>query len=427
MSNGFAVLRRRRNLQLLWVGRSTSALGDAVMPVALVFAALQVASLTGLGLVLAAELVPTIAFVLVGGVYADRLPRRTIMLSSDTLRALVQVVLFLLLLSHHLTYAELIFLTAVSGVGKAFFGPSFTGLLPALVEPDELQAANGLFGITSTTMDIAGPALAGVMIGLGGVSAPFAFNALTYAVSVITLALMRLPVTPIARKTARFLQDLAAGWREVTRHTWLWAGMTWYSTFFFFVIAPWQVLGPVIAKQSLGGAPAWAAITTALSAGGLAGGITAVIWRPRRRLLVPSVLMALEAAPVTMLAFKLPIVFIVIAQLAGGFSIGMFVSMWDTALDEHVPRERLSRVSAYDSLATLVMQPAGLLTAAPVAAAAGTADVLLWSAMFILLSTACYVCIPGVRSLPSVRAAPPENQLETSLPPAKTTDLPSST
>jgi MFS family permease len=124
-------------------------------------------------------------------------------------------------------------------------------------------------------------------------------------------------------------------------------------------------------------------------------------------------LMAAEAVPVAMLAYRLPIGAIVASQVAGGFAIGLFVTMWDTAIDEHVPPEKLSRVTAYDSLATLVMQPAGLLAAAPLAAVTGIKDVLLGSAVFAVASTCCYLLVPGVRTLPSARAKSQETHVST--------------
>ena len=151
--------------RLLYAGQAVSLLGDALVPVALAFAVLDLTgSATDLGLVLAAQILPLALFLLAGGVWADRLPRQLVMLASDLVRCAVQAVLAALLLSGRAQLWELIVTAAIYGVAEAFFRPASTGLIPATVSPGRLQQANALLGMTTNGAWILGPALAGILV-----------------------------------------------------------------------------------------------------------------------------------------------------------------------------------------------------------------------------------------------------------------------
>ena len=130
----FGALRERR-FRLLWLGQATSTLGDGLVPVALAFAVIQTlnGSPTDLGIVLAAQTLPLVVFVLVGGVWADRLPRQMVMLASDLIRCVVQATMAVLLLSGRAQLWELVVLVAIYGTAQAFFQPAATGLVPATI------------------------------------------------------------------------------------------------------------------------------------------------------------------------------------------------------------------------------------------------------------------------------------------------------
>ena len=185
---------RERQFRLLWLGQATSTLGDGLVPVALAFAVIESLDRgpTALGIVLAAQSLPLVVFVLAGGVWADRLPRQMVMLVSDSVRGLVQATLAVLLLTETAEVWQLALLMAIYGTAQAFFQPAATGLVPATISPQRLQQANALLGLSRSLAFVVGPAVAGVIAATTNPGIVFAFDAVTFAVSATSLALLRL-------------------------------------------------------------------------------------------------------------------------------------------------------------------------------------------------------------------------------------------
>ena len=255
LSDTFGALRERQ-FRLLWLGQATSTIGDGLLPVALAFAVIESldGTATQLGLVLAAHTLPLVAFVLIGGVWADRLPRQLVMLASDLIRCAVQAVLAILFLTGAAELWHLVTLIAVYGAAQAFFQPAATGIVPATVSPQRLQQANAMLGLTRSGAFVIGPAIAGAVVAVTNPGFVFAVDAATFAISATSLALLRVPRRVRERARESFLAELAGGWRELVSRTWLWVIIVWATTILFAVVAPFQTLGPMIAKQSLGGA-----------------------------------------------------------------------------------------------------------------------------------------------------------------------------
>ena len=183
-SDTFGALREPR-FRLLWLGQATSTLGDGLLPVALVFAVIESldGTATELGLVLAAHTLPLVAFVLIGGVWADRLPRQLVMLASDLVRFAVQATLAILFLTGTAELWQLVALIAVYGSAEAFFQPAATGVVPATVSPQRLQQANAMLGLTRSSAFVIGPAVAGVVVTVTNPGFVFAVDAATFAIS----------------------------------------------------------------------------------------------------------------------------------------------------------------------------------------------------------------------------------------------------
>jgi MFS family permease len=165
------------------------------------------------------------------------------------------------------------------------------------------------------------------------------------------------------------------------------------------VLGPFFVLGPLVALRSLGGPAGWATIATAYAIGAVAGGLVGLRWRPRRPLLaavgVVVALMPLLAG----LALAAPLPVLALAGLLGGLQASLHEVLWSTSLQQHVPPEALSRVSAYGWLGALVFAPLGYALAGPVAARVGVATTLWLGAAWVLVSTGLVVAVPGIRRL----------------------------
>jgi MFS family permease len=401
---------RERQFRLLWLGQTTSTLGDGLVPVALAFAVIKTlnGTPTELGLVLAAETVPVVLFVLVGGVWADRLPRQMVMLVSDVIRGAVQATAAVLLLSGTAEIWHLAVLVAIFGTADAFFQPAATGVVPATVSPQRLQQANALLGLSRSSAFVVGPAVAGVIAAVANPGAVFVVDAVTFAISATSLAMLRLPRGRRQGERHSFFADLKGGWNELVSHTWLWVIVVWASTFLFIVIAPLMTLGPVIAQQSLGGPAAWGMIAAGFGAGALGGGFLALRWKPERPMLVCSLLVLCIAPAMALLALRAPAPAIAVAQAVGGLGTGFFGAVWQTTLQQHVPEEALSRVSAWDWMGSLAFLPLGLILAGPVSGAIGISTTLWISVGYLVVSTLAVLLVPSVRNLRRLDAQEPK-------------------
>ena len=371
-----AVLRHR-SFRLLFTGQTISSLGDKIVPVALAFAVLNLThSPTDLGIVLAAQTVPLTVFVLLGGVWADRLDRRAVMLVSDVVRCAAHAVVATLLLTGSATVAELALLQALYGIATAFFGPAALALVPATVPADQTQEANALMGISQNFASVIGPAIAGVIVAAFSPGWGLAFDAVTFAGSAVCLGAMPRVVAP-PRVRATMLHELRAGWRAFSSRRWLLITVISFTAFMALCYAPWQVLGPVQARHALGGAGAWAAISVAIGAGALAGGFLAMRLRLRYPLRVTMALLAVcMPLCVVLLAAAAPLWLILVMGFADGATSSLFNTFWFTSLQADVPEEELARVSSWDYLGSLVMLPLGQAIAGPVAAGLGLTTTL---------------------------------------------------
>jgi len=233
-------------------------------------------------------------------------------------------------------------------------------------------------------------------------------DAATFAVSATSLAFLRLSRARREGERRSFFADLKDGWHELISHTWLWVIVAWAATFLGIVVAPWMTLGPVVAKQSLGGAAAWGMIAAGWGAGTVAGGLIALRWKPVRPMLACTLLVLLIAPAVALLAVRAPAPVIAAAQAMGGLGMGIFGALWQTTLQQHVPEEALSRVSAWDWMGSFLFLPLGLIAAGPVSDQIGISATLWISVGWAIVSTLAVLLVPSVRNLRRLDDPEPE-------------------
>ena len=395
MRDSFAALRERP-FRLLFAAQTASLLGDGLVTVALTFAVLDLTgSASDLGLVLAARTIPLVGLLLVGGVFADRLSRRGVMIAADLARCASQGLTAALLLSGHAQIWQLAALQAVHGAASAFFNPASTGLVPMTVSSEHLQQANGLRALSMSGANIVGPMVGGLLVATAGAGWALAADAASFAVSAAFLVRLTLAASehPAARS---FLHDLRTGWQEFRGRTWVWVYVAWASLGNL-GMAAFMVLGALVAKESLGGAAAWGLIMAAFGAGAVVGSVSALQLHPRRPLVVAAATLTALALPATALALALPALVAAAAALAAGGAMMLSNTLWETVLQQNVPPAALSRVSAYDWFGSLAFTPIGYALAGPVAAGIGVAPSLWIVAAFFALSA------PAIAALPSIR------------------------
>jgi len=398
-----------REFRLLFTGQTISLLGDGIVGVALAFAVLDLTgSVSDLGYVFAARTIPLVVFLLVGGVFADRLPRRAVMLVSDAVRFVSQGVMAGLLISGEAKLWQLVATQAVAGAASAFFNPASTGLTPDTVSKERLQQANALRGLSASATQIVGPALSGVIVAAASPGWALAVDSASFALSAFFLGRLNLP--PHEHLEAQsFWRDLHDGWREFTRRTWVWANLV-YVGFGNMATGIMFILGAYIAKRYLGGAGAYSLIVAAFGAGAVIGGLLALRIRPRRPLVVGNIGVTFLALPAALLALRAPAVVVAIGALVGGLGVSAFNPIWETALQRHIPARSLSRVSAYDWLVSLALAPIGQMLVGPITAGIGI-DPTLWAIAGVFVAGAAIVLtIPSVRDLRGGEVSPEVEQ-----------------
>jgi predicted MFS family arabinose efflux permease len=383
--------------RLLWTAQSFSSIGDSMVLVAVPFAAFQIGgSPTAVGLVFAAGLVPRIALMLVGGVWADRLPRQQVMIAADLVRGVGQAAGAFVLLTGVAELWQLALIAAIHGSGVAFFTPAASGLIPETVSAPRLQQANALIVISRNVFAVVGPALAGILVHAFGPGWVYAIDAGTFALSASFL--VRLPARETRPVRKKFVADLVEGWREVTARSWVWASILYFAVWNF-AIAAFFVLGPVVSERELGGARDWGLILSGGAIGSIVGSLLALRIRPRRPLFIGYLLISVAALPTILLVRPFPVLIIAAAAVVAMVTLAFAVTLWQTALQERIPRKALSRVFSYDWLGSLVLMPLGFAVAGPLAMAIGI-DATLWLAAGLLfVSSIAVALVPGVRRI----------------------------
>jgi len=389
---------REREFRLLFTGQSLSLVGDGMVNVALPFAVLDLTgSVTDVGVVFAAFTLPLVAFLLVGGVFADRFQPRGVMLASDLARFASQGLVAVLLVSGQARIWELVVLQAVRGVALAFFQPASTSLTPSTVPPELLQEANALRGLSLAFGQVIGPAVGGFVVAGIGPGWAIGIDSVSYAVSALFLVALRLPRrAPLPPQP--FLHDLVDGWREFTARTWVWSNLAFIGVgnmAFNFTF----VLGAVVAKRSLGGPGAWGLVVGAFGLGAVIGGIVALRIRPRRPLVTANLVLIGSAVTPTVLALRPPLAVVVAGACVGGIGGTVFNAVWETVLQRHIPPERLSRVTAYDWFVSTVANPLGQASSGPIAGVIGIDATLAVAAGWLAAAPFLTLAIPSIRHL----------------------------
>lgn len=394
-----------RELRIFLAGRAAAALGTAMAPVAVTFAVLDgISGATGLGVVLGADAVPLVALILLGGVLADRISRRLTMTVADAVQAACLAGMAGLVWTHRAGVVSLALLFAGTGAASAFLLPALAGLLPETVPAGRLQQANALRGLVTGASAILGPALAGVLVATGSPAEAIAVAAGCFALAAVASGRLRVGDTPAASEAGvwgHFREGLSQ-WR---RRTWVWVVDLQFTFWHLGVYAPFLVLGAVIAKARLGGAPAWAAIQVAFAIGSLLGALAALRIRPTRPIAVATIAATGFVPMVALLAVGAPLATVCAAAVCAGATLPVFGALWDTTLAEQVPPAVLSRVSSLDYFVSVAAVPVGFALAGPAAGLLGARTVLLAGCGYALASALVVLAVPAVRE---VRRRAPE-------------------
>ena len=368
-------------------------------PVALAFAVLDASgSATDLGVVLAARMVPLLAFLLVGGAVADRFSRRMVLIVSNLGSALTQGAVAVLLLTHNYSLGTVAVLELLNGVLTAFTTPALRGVVPELMGKEHLRQANSLLGTVKNATKVLGPSASGLLVVAVGSGWAIAFDSITFLLAAACLARLPLGGRVPSRKSS-VLGDIRDGWAVFRRIRWVWVVTLSFGVVNLVQTGTWQILGPQL-TQELSNKAVWGFVLSARGVGLLLMGALMYKVASRHLLRFGLVMGVLGALPFVVLGAAAGTPLLIVAAFVGGMGSSVLMVSWDTSLQEHVPAQTLSRVSSYDNLLSYLAIPIGQLAVGPLAAAFGGYQVMLIAGVVYAVAAAVPLLSASVRQLP---------------------------
>lgn len=385
-----------RDFRFLWAGQAVSAVGDQLFTIAVSLRVIEVGGDAGdVGLVIGGRMLAMVLFVLVGGVWADRVPRRRAMIVADGFRLVAITVV--VLGAFDTATLPLAAMTFLVGSGEAFFRPAYGGLVPSVVPEERLLSANVWRGGMESAAAVLGPALGGLLVATAGTRLAFAINAATFAVSLVCVLAVAEP--PMRRRDPRssIIRESREGLAAVRRVRWTWAVLVMTALQTMLVVAPHMVLLPVITQEKFGGPSSYGLVLAAFSLSGLVG--TIIVGRIQLRHPGTSAIIfnALFATVPLVLLTPFSVGWVMGGYMVAGFAMMPFNTLLHTALQRQFSPSLLGRVTAVDSLCSLALLPIGLASAGPLADALGRTTVLGVAAAVQLATAAWVLTVPGVR------------------------------
>ncbi|GAA3586498.1 MFS transporter [Amycolatopsis ultiminotia] len=389
-------------------GRTAVSLGNAVAPVALAFAVLDLTgSAVDLGIVVGARSAATVVLVLFGGVLADRLPRPVLMQGTAAAAAVSQVAIGVSVLAGLASVPLLVVLNVVNGALAAVSLPTGLAMTPQTVPSGLLRPANAVARMASNAGMVAGAPLGGLLAAFVGPGWAVTATSLAFALAAGCYHRLLAAIRPVAVGAAaadpnapsgRPPADLRAGWREFSGRHWVWPVVLQFMVVNAVVTGCMQVLGPAVADRGVGRS-GWGLVLAAETVGALVGGIVASRWQPRRALYLGVAVTFVQAVPLLVMADAPVLGLLLAAMFVTGVALEQFAIAWDVSLQQHIPADRLAKVYSYDVIGSLVAMPIGETAAGPVAAAFGVPATLHAGAALVVLATAGTLCGRAVRVL----------------------------
>ena len=385
-------------IKRFYLARFVSNLGNGMGPIALAFGILHLphGSAKELGFVLGAQVVALLCMLPFGGVIADKYGRIKICAISDVVGGLVLLVQVFYFHLGHVPIGALLFSNIGFGLMWGLFWPSLSGVLPALLPEEKFQQGNAINQFVGNFAMIAGTAVGGFLITAFGSTVALFIDALTFIFSGCVVMTFR-KLTPAREETgASIREDMREGWRVFISFRWIVITVAGFS----FLVMVWSgaqdVLGPVIALKHFHGAKSWAFVITLESAGYIVGsllGIKIKVKYPMRFLTAISVTLT---GYLLLLARPAPLLLLAFGAFLWGITLDLWGALWGTAFQLTIPREALSRASAFDGMGTLLLRPVGLAMAAPLAAVLGVSHTITIFAAISLIFILGMLAIPAV-------------------------------
>jgi MFS family permease len=395
---------RERDFALFWIGATVSHIGDGFFLVAIAWQVFDLWNVpTALGVVGAAETVPLVAFVLVGGVVTDRFERRLVLIASSALRGTCVAVLGVLAITHAIELWHIFAIAAVYGAGQAFQGPAAGAIVPDLVPARLLVQANSLSQVMrQLAFAFIGPAVGGLVVRGLGVGTAFLLDAVSFGIAMVMLAALRSrpPAALRGGEAASMRRDIVEGIRFVRQHVWLWGTLGWALVALLLIYGPFQVLLPYLVRNELGGDAGDLGLVFA--SGGLGALLLSVaigqVGLPRRHITFMYAAWMVASLQIAAYALTKAPWQAMAVSFAGEACWAAGLLVWITLMQRVVPTALLGRVKSLDWLISIGLVPVSLAVTGPVAAWLGVKTVLVGAGVGSSLLTGLFYFLPGMRA-----------------------------
>jgi MFS family permease len=399
-----------RDFKLFWAGQSVSMVGDGIYTVAIAWQVYSLSNVpTALAVVGIAQTIPLVAFVLVGGVLADRLDRRRLMIVGAAIPGIAIAALSLLAYADALELWHVWMISAAVGLGRAVFGPASGAFVPDIVPANELVQANALAQLVRPLAStLLGPALGGLLVASVGTATCFAIDAASFGAAVV--ALLLIPSRPIVRaEHTKLLADIREGFSFIRRHVWIWGTLTMATVWVVVLLGPLDVLVPYIVKNDIGGGAG--ALGLVYACGGI-GAIASAAWTgqlglPRQPVTRMLLGWSLGCATVSGIALATATWQAALAMLVFNALLTFSEIVWISLLQRLVPTQLLGRVRSLDWLLSVGLVPISFALTGPIANALGARTTLAAASVISATIALATLLLPGMRADPVPAASTP--------------------
>jgi MFS family permease len=400
MLSQLRTLRGHKGFTSLAISRFISNVGNGVSPIALAYGVLSLPGADGkdLSIVMAARFVPLLAFMLFGGVIADRFQRNRLVGGSDMLGSFLAAVSAISLIAGFSSVWLLATMGALFGVLNAIWWPAMSGVLPEILPKEKLQEGNAVIGLMTNIGYIFGTLAGGILVATVGAGWGLLADAISFFIAGAIVWMLPI-IGKIKDESPGILHDLVVGWKEFISRSWVIAMVFAFALINMAFESMLSVLGPLNFSDPKIGPREWSYNLAGLSVGMLIGGIWILKVKVRKPLFLAMILIAISAVWDFALAFDLQISYTIIASIFSGISLEVFMVTWNTSLQSHVPEESYSRVSSYDTLGSYGIAPLGIVFAGPLAMHFGVNNILFVTGATTLVAATLSLLVKSVREL----------------------------
>jgi MFS family permease len=390
----------------LATSRFISNLGNGISPVALAFGVLALPGATAkdLSIVMAARMFPMIALMLFGGVVGDRFKRNRIVGGADVIGSAFAAISAISLIVNSSSVLLLALMGALFGVLNALWWPAMSGVLPEVLPKEKLQHGNAVIALTTNIGYVAGALLGGILVTAFGSGWALLVDAISFFIAGVIVWNLDLP-TIVRENTNTVFQDLKSGWREFISRSWVVTVVVAFAIINVAYESLLQILGPLNFAKFDNGPQFWSFNLAALTTGMLIGSVISLKVHFGRPLLFAMLIISATAIWDFSLALSTPLWISLICAFLAGIAIDIFMVVWNTSLQSHIPEESYSRVVAYDAFGSFGLSPLGIAAAGPLAELFGVSTMLYITGALTLTAALAALSVKSVRDLKLVRKA----------------------